>query len=200
MEAQEFVDIVTDHSEWLKKSKDLRDNADVLWQSFADELMKWADIPEGNEQEKADLINKAIAHLNTSKMLYGLALETAFKAYIIEEYPDEIDLQMFADGNGTVHEVTVKQIGVSTNKGHDLIKLANKADAFERGENSIFDEEKDFEAFHKIITHLNEMVLWQARYPVPLKSNYDNPEDLPYKLIGHEIITWINPALDYYHS
>src|SRR5215831_9517838 len=91
----------------------------------------------GVEEQQAWRIKwqEALGYFSIAQMLYGLALETAFKAYILCHHPEEIELKMIADGTGNIHTVEIKQFGTPLGSGHDLERLAEKAGVFARSEN-----------------------------------------------------------------
>ena len=203
MDANRFLKIVTNPDAWLEKSAALRRSADVLWDKIVPTTVEAAKAEKGNRKTEADAKwNEASEYLLSAQMFYGLALETALKAHLLRTDPKEIELQMSADGTGTLQSIEVKQFGVPIREGHDLIKLANKANLFSRGEDAIFVHESDFQALHEILLHLSDVVRWNARYPAPNKSGTEHVKspDLPAKIYEHYIRDWIDPVLDKLHS
>src|SRR5262245_52614484 len=88
---------------WLAKSVSLRASAQALWE------LGVASIPEvfsrakrdGRTPSIADL-NIPVGHMTVSQMLYGYAIETAFKAYILRTKPESVEIQIQSDGVGAV--------------------------------------------------------------------------------------------------
>lgn len=199
MDAETFLKTAIRPEQWFQKSRSLRRSADRLWDCFLSAWMEYAKTFDRAKQTGDEAkFGEAFEYLRVAQMLYGLALETAFKARILREAPGAIEFDMSADGTGAVQSVTIKQFGVPIKEGHDLVALADKAGIFRRGDGALFAEESDFAAFRDILLHLREAVLWEARYPVPTRSDAVRraPEDAPARILGHYIRDWIDPALD----
>lgn len=203
MNAETFMKNATDPHQWLEKSVDLRRSADRLWESFFETSLKWAKSqnPEADDKTNA-LWEETYGYLTSAKLLYGLALETAFKAYILRARPSDITFKMSADGTGKVLEVEIKQFGVSIGSGHDLEHLGEKSGVFDRSTDPLFATDQDYRALREILRHLSEVVLWSGRYPIPIRSGNEQqiPPDLPAKVFGHYIRDWIDRVLDRYQA
>jgi hypothetical protein len=201
MNAQDFLANVSDPSQWLRKSTDLRASADRLWETFFEALV--LSVRErhlqGRHRDEAKW-EEATGYLNSAKLLYGLALETAFKAHILRTQPESIELRMSADGTGTVQQVEVKQFGTGMSSAHNLVVLAERAGLFRRGHGEIFPVDSDYRAVRELLQHLSDVVLWSGRYPVPIRSGdeWQPPKDVPLKAFFHYLRDWTDPILDHY--
>ncbi len=168
-------------------------------------LSEWAQSMK-QLQEQAGGVDKkifrALEHLLLAQMLYGLALETAFKAHLLATQPTTVDLQISSDGAGNLRNVEIREFGVSLREGHNLLKLAEQVGVFYRGAGALFQEDSDLRATREILIHLTEVVMWSARYPVPTRSTIGHvkPGDVPGKVYGHYIRDWVDPILDRYLS
>lgn len=203
MNAEDFLKAAIDPNRWLQKSIALRRSADRLWETFFEAGLRWAEQRSDPEEQIAeDAWDEASGHLTCSKLLYGLALETAFKAWILRESPESIELRMSADGTGAIREVEVKQFGVSLGVGHNLEKLGELPGLFSRGTDALFKAESDDRAIREILKHLTEVVLWSGRYPVPTRSGPRHmvPPDVPAVVFGHYIRDWADQILDKYQA
>ncbi len=119
MDAESFLKNAIDPLLWLRKSVALRRSGDRLWESFFESMLTWSEISAvGNEEDPS--WDEVYAYITSAKMLYGLALETAFKAYILRSKPEDVSFKMSADGTGKVQDVEMKQFGVSMGTGHNL--------------------------------------------------------------------------------
>ena len=201
MNAETFLELATDSEAWLRKSAELRASADVLWNACFALVGQWAIKQRDGASDADELWNLAIAHLSASKMLYGLALETAFKAAIIRDSPSTVALKMTADGSGKVQQVEVKQLGVSMGSGHDLVRLAEKAGVFRRGNGEVFPADSDYQAIRAILEELGDMVVWMGRYPVPMRSGEERKisPDVPAVAFGHYMRDWTDMVLSHFH-
>lgn len=204
MEADEFLKAAQSPVEWLKKSVALRHSAEELWEAFVLAMLHWgAYVKSGEPDEKNEAdFDRAAGILDAAKLLYGLSLETAFKARIIETEPTSIEFRMTADGAGKIKHAEIKEFGASLGAGHNLEYLAERAGLFESGDAAVFGRESDLRAIREILRHLTEVVVWSGRYPVPTKSGdrHRLPADLPARMFGHYIRDWIDVVLDEYQG
>ncbi|MBK8003958.1 MAG: hypothetical protein IPK12_08420 [Gemmatimonadetes bacterium] len=201
MQAEALLKAVADPNAWLDKSLALRRAGDSVWAGFFQSLVRAFLAEKGGESEAIRAAwAEADGYLQSSCLLYGLALETAFKAHILRHAPHEVSLQLVTDGASKVVSVEIKQLGVPIKDGHSLEALAHKAGAFNRGPDAIFQADSDYQAMKEILAHLSEAVLWRARYPTPLKSGPARESDpnVPGKVLGHYLRDWLDPLLDHF--
>lgn len=127
-------------------------------------------------------------------MLYGLAVETALKAYLIEHFPDKVEIAVVADGTGRATKASIRQIGAHPKDGHNLYKLAVAAEILTADN---FDG-LQIKVLHGLLRHLAQMVQWQSRYPVPLASGeqFYLGDAIPDDLKRTEPKPWIDMILD----
>ncbi len=202
MDANRFLQTAITPGEWLKKSSALRRSADCLWDQFHSATLRWLKSVDTSVGRGDDILwEEASAHLNSSKLLYGLSLETTFKAAILQTRPTDIEFKMSADGTGAITAVEVKHFGVSLGQGHNLELLAEKAGAFD-SKCGVFSVESDQRALREVLRHLTEVVYWSGRYPIPLRSGptHQLAPDVPARVLGHYIRDWIDPVFDHYFS
>lgn len=203
MDADTFLETAKDPANWLMHSLALRRSADRLWEAFGAATVAWAKKAKalGTESAEAEW-EEAVGYITTSKLLYGLALETAFKAHIAAHYPEQIEFDVTRDKDGTVQEVQLKRIGVSMSSGHNLERLAIEAGLFRRDTDPVFPVDSDYKAIREIIRELGDTVTWSGRYPVPRRSSmgYELPPDVPARIFGHFIRDWLDRVLDRYQT
>jgi hypothetical protein len=135
-------------------------------------------------------------------MLYGLSAESAFKAAILRTRPTDVEFRMVADGTGKIQSAELKQLGLSMGSGHDLVRLAEKAGVFRRGEGEIFPADSDYVAIRSILVELGEIVVWSGRYPVPMRSgpSWQPSPGVPLVAYAHFLRDWLDVVLDYYQG
>ena len=192
MKPDQFVRDVTNPSAWRQQSSIMRLSAEALWDQFELSLVKSC----LNRVLDDTVFQVALSYMRTSVLLYGLVLEKALKAEIVEGNPDNIELKFQRDGEGRLMRVHIKNLGVAN--GHDLVALAEKAGIFgEKFANILVDERGAF-AVREICKHLTEIVVWQGRYPVPMSSREPVRFDrsLPLVLQNHYIRDVLDPMLD----
>jgi|GEM_PF-1191349 len=200
MDANRFVKEGSDAESWRNYARSIRRSADALWECWA-EAVPDAVVAMSNEAPDADAkFESAYGYVASAQMLYGLALETAFKASILANSPETVEIQITTDGRGEVTAAELKQLGVPMSKGHDLVALATKAGAFYRGAGAIYSADSDYAALQAILGHLTDMVVWMGRYPIPRRSGqgFQPPEGVPSVAFGHRMIDWIDPVLDFF--
>jgi hypothetical protein len=109
--------------------------------------------------------------MSGTRLMYGLAIETALKGRIVERWPTRVRIDVKADGRGDLLEAEITQLGVSIANGHDLHALAAAAGALDRhAEPQLFSDPADFDQFESVLLELSDAVLWSVRYPVPRGS------------------------------
>lgn len=201
MEADVFLSIVMEPIRWSSKSIEMRRAADVVWDRFVARLVD-ALKAQSDNLDDGGAWEEAIGYLDTSKMLYGYALETAFKGYIIEQEPDKFEIETTTDEAGEVLDARTIRIGVPLRSGHELVELAEHSGAFTRGEGAIFSADSDYIALHSILVHLTEYTVWRGRYPVPIRSGpeFAPAKGMPVRVLGHYLRDWVDPVLDRYQG
>jgi hypothetical protein len=195
MHATQFVEKSLDARAWRKQSRALRRSADVLWDDFSVILTK--DVIAWKKSNEHDF-SPAIEALETTKFLYGLALETALKAWLIENFPEKIEIRLSMSGDGSAKHAELKSFGVPSNQGHNILGLAEAAGIFGSDSNSLIKTDSDIAAIKSIFRDLGEVVVWRGRYPVPMSSF--EPLQIDPKVSKaahlHYLRDWIDPILD----
>lgn len=202
MDSETLLKLGADPDAWLRKSATLRLSADVLWEAFSEALTVWTVRQRANSRDSDEAFDRAFGHLMSAKMLYGLALETAFKAKILRDRPHDVEFRLTADGSGKIHTAELKQLGVSLGAGHNLVRLAEIVGVFRTGAGAIFQYDSDFQAVRAILQDLGEITVWAGRYPIPTQSGTvpPMPAQLPAKVLGHYMRDWLDPLLNHYQS
>lgn len=197
MQAETFIRKSRSPQAWRKHSRALRRSADVLHEDFVNILTE--SIKEAKELgEKADH-ERAIEAFETAKLLYGLALETALKAWIIEHRPDQIEIKITIDGSGEAKQAELKSFGVNGGQGHNLSALAEVAGVFDGSTFAhVLKVDSDRDIFRAICKDLGEVVVWRGRYPVPMASFEPQPlgKGVPWQAFAHHMRDWLDPMLD----
>lgn len=196
MLATEFLDRSRDPVAWRKHARALRRSADVTWAEFDRILIgSAANIRQGGYDEKFE---EALEALDTAKLLYGLAFETALKAWLIQHFPSKVEIRVAMDGNGSATHAELRAIGVPTSNGHNLLALAEAAELFGERFKDVVREDGDKRALRNICRDLGEVVLWRGRYPVPLASSEPLRLDphAPQLAVAHYMRDWLDPVLD----
>lgn len=130
-------------------------------------------------------------------MLYGLAIETALKARIIELDSNAIDFREKRDGEGNVVDLQIVKIGAELGKdGHDLVKLATVAGLGDGG--ATFSLQTDRNTIREILAYLTDCVRWSGRYPVPkrLSERFLPTAPVPTRAFGLYMRDWLDPFLE----
>jgi hypothetical protein len=174
----------------------LRRSANVLWEEFTRVLVDELATARRNKTEPN--LDSALEAFETTKLLYGLTLETALKAWIVEHFPSKIEVRIVMDGMGEATHAELRAVGVPTSSGHNLLALAEAADIFGERFRSIIRTEDDQGAMRNICRDLSEVVLWRGRYPVPLASAKPIQLDphAPRLAVAHYMRDWLDPILD----
>ena len=196
MQASEFLLKSKDPAAWRMHARALRRSALALWQEFERTLL--AAIRSGATNKCEPDLTESDEIFASTKLLYGLALETALKAWIIESDPDSIEVKVTMNGRGEAIHAELRSLGVATTQGHNLIALAEKAGLFGRTFDDVVKTDEDRNALRNICRHLGEIVIWRGRYPVPLASFEPIRLDpsVPPVAIEHYLRDWLDPVLD----
>ncbi|MDO8502143.1 MAG: hypothetical protein Q7S20_09900 [Gemmatimonadaceae bacterium] len=143
-----------------------------------------------------------MAHLSAAKMLYALALETAFKAVIVRDRPAEVQFKTKTDSAGNVVFAELMQIGVSKGAGHSLSALAEKTEVFHRGGNPIFATDADVTSARATVDELSAFITWIGRYPTPTRADQHPNYPVPplSDAWGDDMRRWTDPMLDRLHG
>ena len=202
MNARDFLKAATDPDGWLRMSVTLRASANALWDCFFRATLQYAKSCAGERVGDVAKWDEAVGYLTVAKMLYGLALETVLKAYLLRHTPEEIEFRLSADGLNNLTSAEIRQFGVPMGEGHNLLRLAEKAGVFMSDEGAVFPIESDRIAVREILKHLGECVMWRSRYPIPKKTGEEHmpSPDVPAKVLGHYIRDWLDPLLDHLQS
>ena len=195
MRATQFVEKSLDARAWRKQSRALRRSADVLWDDFS--VILTIDAVAWKKNNEYDF-SPAIEALETTKFLYGLALETALKAWLIENFPEKIEILLSISGDGSAKHAELKSFGVAPNQGHNILVLAEAAGVFRPDFDSVIKSNQDIAAIKNIFRDLGEVVVWRGRYPVPMSSREPLSMDpkAPEAALAHYLRDWLDPILD----
>lgn len=197
MQAEDFLEKSRNPRAWRKHSRALRHSANVLYDDF--EVILAESITEAMACGQKTDLERAVEAIETAKLLYGLALETALKAWIIEHKPSQIEIKITIDGAGEAKHAELKSFGVNGNQGHNLSALADAAGIFEGGVfTEVLKTASDRDAFRAICRDLGQVVVWRGRYPVPMASFEPQPlaKNVPWKAYVHYMRDWLDPMLD----
>ena len=197
MQAETFLEKSRSPGAWRKHSRALRRSANVLYDDFEAVLIE--SVKEAKALGQNVNHESAIEAIETAKLLYGLALETALKAWIIEHKPSQIEIKITIDGSGEAKHAELKSFGVNGNQGHNLSALADVAGIFEGSAFAhILKTKSDHEVFRAIFRDLGEVVVWRGRYPVPMASSEPQPlaKNVPWQVYVHYMRDWLDPMLD----
>lgn len=203
MHAEDLLRAAKEPAAWLAKSLDLRRSANALWDAFFRATLEHARTYNKVTQSGDDAKwNEALGYLDVAKMLYGLAVETALKAHLLEANPASAEFQLRVDGSGKVVDAQLKQLGVPLGQGHDLVLLAEKAGVFTNGDKAIFPVQSDLVVLRDLLKHLTESIVWSGRYPAPTRSGspFVPSPDVPMVAFQHYLRDWLDPLLDYYQK
>lgn len=196
MDAAQLFAKSIDPSSWRKHSRALRRSADVLWDTFAELLTTACAIAKKQNTELN--VESALDALETAKLLYGLALETALKAWLIEHHPAKVEIRLTMTGDGLPKQAELKSFGLPTNQGHNLLALAEAVGVFGPNFSHVVKTESDGASLKTICRDLGEVVVWRGRYPVPMTSFEPISPDpkVPSVALGHYLRDWLDPLLD----
>ncbi|WP_093016472.1 hypothetical protein [Variovorax sp. OV700] len=197
LHADEFLIKTRDPHAWRTHARALRRSADALWNEFSLDLTGMT-MEDGDSRRRTPDLDRAMESLETTKLLYGLALETALKAWIVEHHPEKIEFRVSVDGGGAATSAELRTLGVPTSSGHNILALAEAVGLF-RGEFSdVLKFDSDRSAMRNICRDLSEVVLWRGRYPIPLASGERQKLDsgVDRRATAHYIRDWLDPVLD----
>lgn len=196
MIATEFVERSRNPSAWRSHARALRRSAILLWGGFTTALVE--EVATAHREKRDPSFDAALEALETAKLLYGLTLETALKAWIVEHFPSKIEVRVVMDGRGEATHAELRAVGVPTSSGHNLLALADAADLFGERFQSTIRTEADRRAMRNICRDLGEVVLWRGRYPVPLASAEPMKLDphAPPLALAHYMLDWLDPVLN----
>ena len=140
----------------------------------------------------------AIEAVETAKLLYGLALETALKAWLIEHAPSKIEIRMTMAGDGSATHAELRSFGIHPNQGHNILALADAAGVFGPQFSHVWKTDSDIANMKTIFRDLGEVVVWRGRYPVPMASFDPVMHDpkVPFTALAHYFRDWLDPLLD----
>lgn len=196
MIATEFLEKARDPIAWRKHSRALRRSAIALWNVFETTVID--EIEAAAESKTEPTFAAALEALETAKLLYGLALETALKAWIVEHHPAKIEVRVVMDGKGEATGAELRALGVPTSNGHNLLALAEAAELFGDRFRTVIRTDGDVRTVKNICRDLGEVVVWRGRYPVPLTSSQPQRLDpnAPVRALAHYMRDWLDPVLD----
>ena len=196
MLATVFIEKSRDPLAWRKHARALRRSASVLWDEFTRILLE--EVESSRSELRASNFEAAVEAFETTKLLYGLAFETALKAWIVEHAPEKIEVRVAMDGTGKATHAELRAVGVPTSSGHNLLALAEAAELFGERFQAVIRHESDRRAVRNICRDLGEVVLWRGRYPVPLASAEPLRLDpnVPRLAVAHYMLDWLDPILD----
>lgn len=168
----------------------------MLWDEFERTLI--AACLKAKEHNNPPDFEESLEFFETTKLLYGLALETALKAWIIQNDPSKIELRVIIDGKGEATNAELKTVGVSSSQGHNLLALAEAAGVFTASFHSVLKTDSDRSAMRNICRDLGEVVVWRGRYPVPLASYEPMQLDpkVPNIAVAHYMRDWLDPIFN----
>jgi hypothetical protein len=196
MIATELLDKAKDHNAWRKHAHALRRSANVLWDEFTRVLVEA--LAEARRNNTEPNLDAALETFETVKLLYGLALETALKGWIVEHFPAKVEVRVAMDGTGEATSAELRTVGVPVGSGHNLLALAEAAELFGDRFQFILRTDDDKSVVRNICRDLAEVVQWRGRYPVPLSSGVPLRLDpnVPARALAHFMRDWLDPVLD----
>ena len=174
----------------------LRRSAETLWNHFSSVLSE--EIARSAAAKEEPDLEPSIETLEITKLLYGLAVETALKAWIVERSPEKVEIRVVLDGSGNPKHAELRTVGVPTASGHNILALAEAAGLFGGDFNAAIPTPEDERALRNIFRDLGEVVLWRGRYPVPLASAAPlqlDPKVHP-RALAYHMRDWLDPVLD----
>jgi hypothetical protein len=194
--AADFLKESRDPSAWRKHARALRRSGDVIWDEFLRMLLEAVD--ESRNRGVEPELDTAAEVFETAKLLYGIALETALKGWIVKHYPSKIEVRVAMDGTGQATQAELRTVGVPISSGHNLLALAEASGLFGERFQTVLVTDHDRRAMRNICRELGEVVLWRGRYPVPLASAEPVRLDpnVPPRAVAHYIRDWLDPVLD----
>jgi len=197
MNADIFLEFGRNPQYWFRKSLNLRNSANVLFDAYHSQAMKWA---RADEADQTLIWGQALAHLDSAKMLYGLALETALKGTIIRERPSSVQFSITSDASGNVLTAELSDISGQKKGGHNLMKLALETHLLDRDSNAVFQNQEDFNIAQDILNDLTSFVTWLSRYPIPVRATQEPQYPKDPRSLGTEFRNWTDRMLDHLHG
>lgn len=192
MKKEDFEKTLRNPNQWFDMSEDQRMVGDFLWQKFFESTVESAKTMKEKGEPKANL-STAFTFLTNSQFHYGLAIENALKGVIIKTQPDLIQLEEVGD------DIKISKIGTKISRGHQLSLLAESLNIFDLKPVPKYGDASYYEYLRKILDHLSDLVIWGARYPIPvsLKKRLKYPAGTPYIIYQHYLRDISDPFLDY---
>lgn len=171
MTPEEFIERARDPNSWFYMADGLlRDHGTLLDRSM--ELRSAVFEEEYSSSEEKNLLSRgAASSQNSAAYLVAMALENALKGHLLLEKPEAFQITLKRDAAGEPKEVEFR--GEEGRKlTHNLTHLCKRAGLFNEDKNPVLGEEilgkeMDRERFENILTHLEHMISWGGRYPVP---------------------------------
>lgn len=192
MEKEKYKEKASNPDAWFKIAKEQRFIGDLLWEEFAQSTYKAAKKKKETEGSALNL-EEAFVLLSNSQFHYGLAIENALKGSIIKNKPEDVSIIEEND------DIRIQKIGVNMNKGHQLRLLAEILGIFRGNVIPNYSSDTYNDYLKKVLDHLSDIVIWGARYPVPLalKKRLMYPAGTPQIIYGHYIRDISDPLLDH---
>ena len=196
MRANQFIERYRDPAQWRRHARNLKDSGEFLWIRY--QTMLAAEARRAKESATDLDFERVIDALETAKLVYGLALETALKARIVEKYPEKVEIRVVLDGAGEPKQAELRTIGVPSSSGHNLLMLAEAAGIFDAEFQDLLPVTLEQGVLKNICRDLSDVVQWRGRYPVPLSSGGALQLDpsFPSKTLHTHLLDWLNPLLD----
>lgn len=196
MHATQFIERSRDPARWRKHARNLKDSGEYLWIRY--QVMLATEAKRARESKTEPEFEPVIDALETAKLVYGLALETALKARIIEKYPEKIEIRVVMDGTGEPKQAELRTIGVPTSSGHNLLSLAEAAGIFDDEFQNRLSTKVEQSTLKNICRDLSDVVQWRGRYPVPLSSGgiLQLDPSSPSQALHTHLLDWLTPLLD----
>lgn len=155
MDSKKFIESALSPEEWLGCARLLRRSSQKLFQAVGQVLKVHATDESTMEP---DAYERVLGYMLHTEMLRGMCVECALKALLLLEFPERVQLKVTMDGRGSFVDVVVNEFGGIPS--HGLEKLAEVC--------GLIRSKKDME-LRAFLRHLEDRVVWSARYPVPLK-------------------------------
>jgi hypothetical protein len=196
MRPTDFIDRSRDSARWRRHARTLRASADLLWENFSTLLSE--SIQRARDTGSDLDLESAEDALQTTKLLYGLALETALKAWIIDHQPEKVEIRVVMDGSGEPKHAELRALGVPTSSGHNILALAEAAGIFDDDFQHLLSTQPEANVLKNLCRELSDVVLWRGRYPVPLASGNQLQLDknAPARALFHYLRDWLDPLLN----
>lgn len=196
MQASDLIANAKNPAQWRKHARSLRRSADALWErSCQSSVVSALEARSTSEMLNLDV---PIEYMGVARLLYGLSLETALKGWIVEKNPSAIEIKVTINGAGEALHAELKNFGVPSSQGHNLLALAEAAGLFTSRFHHVLKTECDRDVMRNVCRDLGETVVWRGRYPVPLASSEPiklNP-NVPGRALAHYLRDWLDPVLN----